>query len=73
MREETKFYGKTEQEGEMAVSHPESATSGTFAGKETQQILKDNRDVKKALSAQLEAAGLSKEAAARLLHLEIDR
>ena len=57
----------------MPVPHPESATSGSVAAKETQQILKDNREAKKALALVLEAHGFSKEAAALLLHLETDR
>lgn len=72
MKEETTFHGKTESEVEMPASHPESATSGSVAAKETRQILKDNREAKKALAIVLEAHGLSREAAARLLHLEIE-
>jgi hypothetical protein len=70
MREETKFYGETEQEVEMPVSNPESPTSFAVAAKEIRQILKDNREAKKALAMVLEAHGLSREAAFRLLHLE---
>lgn len=73
MKEETKFDCETKQEVEIPVSHPESATSGSVAAKETRQILKDNLQAKKALAMVLEAHGLSREAAARLLHLETDR
>jgi len=72
MKEETTFHGKTESEVEIPASHPESAASSAVSAKETQQILKDNRDAKKVLALVLEAHGLSREAAARLLHLETE-
>ena len=73
MKEETKVYCEAEQEAKMPVPHPESATSGSVAARETQQILKDNREAKKEHAMGLEARGLSREAITRLLHLETDR
>lgn len=72
MKEETKFCGKIEPEGEMPLAYPDSATSGSVAAKETRQILRDNREAKKALAMLLETHGLSREAATRLLHLETE-